>query len=264
MTRGKRNSRPVDSASRAVAAHSPLAGLDARALYEVCAERVAREISVGTLRPGQRLPSERALAEALGYTRLTARRALKLLGERGLIEPDDRRGWQVRGGPVSEPLSTLIGFTQMARQRGLIATSKILSLSEREATIDEADALRVAAGSALLDLSRLRMLDDRPTALERLRMPTSRVRWPAGFDFTSSIYEAWESQGIVPTRADAIVDVVDANVEAAELLGVTVGRGLLHMSCVTISGTGSIICLEDTRYHPDRYRFRATLERRLA
>src|SRR5712671_297989 len=130
--------------------------LDARSLYESCADVLSSEIAQGTLQPGQRLASERSLADTLGFTRLTVRRALRELAERGLLEPDERRGWQVRGGPVSESLNTLMGFSQMARQRGLIATSRILALEYREATIDEAEMLRVAAGSPMLDLSRLR------------------------------------------------------------------------------------------------------------
>ena len=189
---------------------SPLATLNATSLYETCATALNREIETGALRPGQRLPSERSLGDALGFTRLTVRRALQVLAERGLLEPDERRGWQVRSGQVSDSLSTLMGFTQMARMRGLVASSRILSLEYRDATFDESEALRVAPGAPMLDLSRLRLLDDRPTAIERLRMPTSRLRWPDGFDFTGSIYAALESQGIVPTIADAYVDVVDA------------------------------------------------------
>ena len=247
---------------QAVANDSPLAKLSSRSLYEACADLLIREIAQGTLQPGQRLPSERSLADALGFTRLTVRRALQALAKRGLLEPDERRGWQVRGGPVSEPLNILMGFTQMAQQRGLVASSRILSIGHREATIDEAESLRVAAGAPLLDLSRLRLLDDRPTAIERLRMPTSRVRWPPKFDFSSSIYAALESQGVVPTRADAFVEVVDSTAEEAALLGVKVGRGLLRMNCITTAGDGLAISLETSRYHPDRYRFRATLERR--
>ena len=123
--------------------------LDSRSLYEACADVLTREISQGVLKPGQRLASERALAEALGFTRLTARRALMELGNRGLLEPDERRGWQVRGGPVSEPLNALIGFSQMARQRGLTATSRVLSLDYCDATIDESETLRVGARGAL-------------------------------------------------------------------------------------------------------------------
>ncbi len=258
-------SRPAQTARQLPhrrSTESPLARLSTRSLYETCADALLREIAQGTLLPGQRIPSERSLAEALGFARLTVRRALQALAKNGVLEPDERRGWQVRGGPVSEPLNTLIGFTQMARQRGLTASSRILTLDKREATIDEAESLRVAAGSPLLDLSRLRMLDDRPTAIERLRMPLSRVQWPANFDFTGSIYAALESKGVIPTRAEAFVEVVDASPDDATLLGVKIGRGLLRMNCVTTAQDGLPISLETSRYHPDRYRFRATLERR--
>jgi GntR family transcriptional regulator len=243
---------------------SAAAKLDSRSLYEACAEALGRKIAAGALRPGQRLASERALAETLGFTRLTVRRALQELAARGVLEPDERRGWQVAGGPVSEPLNALMGFTQMARLRGVLASSRILSLEHREATLDESEALRIAAGAPLLELSRLRLLDDRPTAIERLRMPTSRVRWPPGFDFTGSIYAALESQGIHPTRAEAFVEVVDASSAEAELLGVAPGRGLLCINCVTVREDGLAFSLETTKYHPDRYRFRAVLERRAA
>jgi DNA-binding GntR family transcriptional regulator len=114
----------------------------------------------------------------------------------------------------------------------------------------------------MLDLSRLRQLDDRPTAIERLRMRTSRVRWPPQFDFTGSICEALESQGIHPARADAFVEVVDATAAEAELLGVTPRRGLLCINCITVRADGLAFSLENTKYHPHRYRFTAVLERR--
>jgi DNA-binding GntR family transcriptional regulator len=245
-----------------VAGKSSSQKLDSRSLYESCADVLSREIAQGTLQPGQRLASERSLADTLGFTRLTVRRALQELAERGLLAPDERRGWQVRGGPVSESLNTLVGFTQMAHQRGLVATSRILALEYREATIDEAETLRVAAGTPMLDLSRLRLLDERPTAIERLRMAVSRVRWPSKFDFRGSIYAALESQGVFPKRAEAFVEVVDATAADAELLGVIVGRGLLCINCVTARADGLAFSLETTKYHPDRYRFRAILERR--
>jgi GntR family transcriptional regulator len=190
------------------------------------------------------------------------RRALQVLARRGLLEPDEHRGWQVRNDRVSDSLSTLVGFTQMAQMRGLVASSRILSLEYRDGTFDESEALRVAPGAPLLDLARLRLLDGQPTAIERLRMPTSRVRWPEGFDFTGSIYAAMESQGIVPTVADAFVDVVDASESEAGLLGVAPGRGLMRLNCVTTGADGVVISLETSMYHPDRYRFRAVLHKR--
>jgi len=241
---------------------TPLARLNATPLYESCATALNREIESGVLRPGQRLPSERSLGDALGFTRLTVRRALQVLARRGLLEPDEHRGWQVRNDRVSDSLSTLVGFTQMAQMRGLVASSRILSLEYRDGSFDESEALRVAPGAQLLDLARLRLLDGQPTAIERLRMPTSRLRWPEGFDFTGSIYAAMESQGIVPTVADAFVDVIDASETEAGLLGVAPGRGLLRLNCVTTGADGVVISLETSMYHPDRYRFRAVLHKR--
>jgi len=246
------------------AARSPLARLSAQSLYESCADVLKHEIATGVLQPGQRLPSERALGAALGFSRLTVRRALQALAEGGKLERDARRGWQVRSEPVSEAPNTLMGFTQMARQRGLTATSRVLSLHYREATIDEAESLRVGAGAPMLELVRLRLLDDRPTAIECLRMPTSRARWPPNFDFTGSIYGALESQGVIPTRADAYVEVIAATDGDALLLGVAPGRGLLRMNCLTFGADGVPIALESSRYHPDRYRFHAILERSAA
>lgn len=242
-------------------ARTPLARLSSTTLYESCATALNRKIETGALRPGERLPSERSLGDALGFTRLTVRRALQVLAQRGLLDPDERRGWQVRG-QISDSLSTLMGFTQMARLRGLVASSQLLSLEYRDATFEESESLRVAPGASLLDLSRLRLLDERPTSIERLRMPIARVRWPPGFDFTGSIYETLESQGIVPSQADAYVDVVDASDADARLLGVEARRGLLRMNCVTLDADGMPIGLETSRYHPDRYRFRATLQKR--
>jgi GntR family transcriptional regulator len=252
MTRSKHRRR----------AGSPLAKLNTTSLYETCATALNREIETGALQPGQRLPSERSLGDALGFTRPTVRRALQVLAQRGLVEPDELRGWQVKSGQVSDSLSTLMGFTQMAQMRGLVASARILSLEYRDASIDESEALRVAPGAPLMDLSRLRLLDDRATSIERLRMPTGRLRWPDGFEFTNSIYAALESQGIVPTIADAYVDVVDATKADAKLLGVATGRGLLRMNCVTSDAEGVAISLETSMYHPDRYRFRAILEKR--
>ena len=121
---------------------------------------------------------------------------------------------------------------------------------------------RVAPGAPMLDLSRLRLLDDRPTAIEHLRTPMNRVQWPPKFNFSGSIYAALESQGIDHTRADAFFEVVDATPADAQLLGVVACRGLLCMNCITTRADGLSFGLETTMYHPDRYWFRAILELR--
>lgn len=54
--------------------------------YKVVAETIEREIMEGRLQPGDRLPSETALAEQMGVNRSTAREGLRLLEQTGLVE----------------------------------------------------------------------------------------------------------------------------------------------------------------------------------
>lgn len=59
-------------------------------LYERLYEFVLEEISQSRLRPGDRVPSEAELAERFGVSRITSKRALRMLADAGVVER--RRG----------------------------------------------------------------------------------------------------------------------------------------------------------------------------
>jgi GntR family transcriptional repressor for pyruvate dehydrogenase complex len=63
--------------------------------FEQLVERLGRAIRLGLLRPGERLPAERRLADELELSRSTVREALRVLYEAGYLEA--RRG---RGGGI--------------------------------------------------------------------------------------------------------------------------------------------------------------------
>ncbi|WP_101256696.1 GntR family transcriptional regulator [Streptomyces barkulensis] len=54
-------------------------------VYVALADHIAARIAAGELRPGVRLPAERALADEYGVAYMTVRRATAVLRERGLI-----------------------------------------------------------------------------------------------------------------------------------------------------------------------------------
>lgn len=85
--------------------------IEPRPTYLVVAERIEREIMEGRLRPGDRLPTETALAEELGVNRSTMREGLRLLEQTGLVERRSGRrlfaavpGTARLGVPVSRAL----------------------------------------------------------------------------------------------------------------------------------------------------------------
>jgi DNA-binding FadR family transcriptional regulator len=63
-----------------------LGPLKATQLYERIADRIAGEIRMGLLRPGERLPSERDLAQRLAVGRSSVREAIAALQVHGVIE----------------------------------------------------------------------------------------------------------------------------------------------------------------------------------
>ena len=66
------------------------------AAHALVVEQLRRAVHIGSYVPGDRLPSERALAEQLGVSRATVREAIRVLREEGYVE--SRRG--ARGGLV--------------------------------------------------------------------------------------------------------------------------------------------------------------------
>ncbi|MDQ3302037.1 MAG: GntR family transcriptional regulator [Actinomycetota bacterium] len=58
--------------------------------YSLVVDRLRRAIHLGTFGPGDRLPSERDLAQQLGVSRMTVREAIRVLQTQGYVE--SRRG----------------------------------------------------------------------------------------------------------------------------------------------------------------------------
>jgi DNA-binding GntR family transcriptional regulator len=65
-------------------------------LYEQLADLLAERIERGELAAGDALPSEKTLTQEYGVARGTARRAVELLRERGLVITIQARGTFVR------------------------------------------------------------------------------------------------------------------------------------------------------------------------
>jgi DNA-binding GntR family transcriptional regulator len=65
-------------------------------VYEQIADRIAAQIESGELPPGARVPSEATICQTYEVSRDTARRAMELLRERGLVETRAGKGSFVR------------------------------------------------------------------------------------------------------------------------------------------------------------------------
>src|SRR5262249_31342553 len=133
-----------------------------------------------------------------------------------------QRGWFVaaQSQVLSEPRDALQSFTETGESLGLSASAELLAAETRDATIEEAERLRIAPGSAILHLERLRKLDDRPIALHLARVPLDRAPSLADADLEAvSIYASLQAGGHIPTRSDCDVRAETPTSRDARLLG---------------------------------------------
>lgn len=139
----------------------------------------------------------------------------------------------------------------------------MISSRLRPATIDEADALRLAPGAELFELERLRSMDDVPILIDRTRIPTALAPGLDQIDFTAvSLYALLEERhSLRATRARVSVEAVAADGHQARLLDLRPGEPLLRCNQVTEDQLGRRMELCEMTYRGDRYRFRASLER---
>ena len=117
-------------------------------LYEEIAERMLSQIQDGTLRPGDRLKPERALAEEYGVSRTAIREALRSLEMMGCVESRVGEGTFIKAPSLSnivDPFSILVA--QNGQLGGdlievrLILETEISALAARRRTESQLAAL---------------------------------------------------------------------------------------------------------------------------
>jgi GntR family transcriptional regulator len=246
---------------------------DALPLYERTAAQLLDDLRATAARPGDRLPSERALAARYAVSRVTLRAALAELASRGIVRPASSRGWfvaELDQSPDPAMASAAAapqvqGFADYALVNGLTARSQALSATVRPATVSEAEQLRIAPGADLFDLHRLRFLDDVLVVLEHNRLPLAACPALAETDFnTASLYATLRAADPpqLPRVADYEVEARHPTPREIELFEIGDTMPMLVATQLTFNQADRPIELTVQVYRGDRYLFRASITNR--
>ena len=137
-------------------------------LYLQVERRIEDLLLQGRYKAGDRIPPEAELVGTLGVSRVTVRAGLARLVERGVLER--RRGsgtFLVRppkGGRLQSGLERLETYTVHAERLGLRLDSRGLRVEAVGAGADEAAALEIPEGASLVRVSRVLLVEGKPTA----------------------------------------------------------------------------------------------------
>jgi GntR family transcriptional regulator len=214
-------------------------------------------IESGQLQPGHALPSERDLARQLSLSRVTVRKAIAGLVERGVLTQRRGSGTFV-ADRIVKSISRLTSFSDDLRARGLDPRSKFLERSVGEVTPEEAMALNLSPGARVARLHRLRFAGDQPLAIERSVVPQAILRDPAAV--RSSLYETLESLGCRPRRALQRLRAIVFDAEQSQLLGLAEGTPGLFIERRAFLDDGRVVEFTTSYYRGDVYDFVAELQ----
>jgi GntR family transcriptional regulator len=235
--------------------------LDARAtspLYVQLAQKLADAIRDGRYQVDEALPSERVLAESLGLSRVTARKAIDQLVEQGLVVR--RRGSGNYIAPkLEQALSRLTSFSEELHQRGFRPSSRWLDRALKAAAPDEQLSLGLSTGARVARLERLRLADDVVMAYEVSVLPAQLL--PEPMQVEGSLYTHLAMLGRAPVRALQHLRALNAEARLADLLEVPHGRAVLFITRIGYLKSGQPVELTHSYCRSDYYDFAAEMRR---
>jgi GntR family transcriptional regulator len=202
--------------------------------------------------PGARLPSERALMDAYGVSRITVRAAIGRLVTEGHLVRVPAKGTFVSDSAVQSTLH-LASFTQEMEGQGHTPSTVVLTAESATAPADTADALGLAPGTDAIHLRRLRLADGRPVSVDDAWYHPQHASGLLEIDLTGSVYKALAAEfGHEIDRARQTVRAEGAPADVGVLLGTGTGAPVLFFDRTSYSGD---LAIEHSRswYRSDRY-----------
>lgn len=117
-------------------------------LYEQIVHQIEDSICKGTLKPGDQLPAEPELAQQFNVSRTAVREAIKVLREKGLVEPYSGKGTFVTNGTsqsIRQSLDLMIKIGQPESSARLVEVREILEPEIAALAATRADAQHLSA-----------------------------------------------------------------------------------------------------------------------
>ncbi len=223
-------------------------------IWKAIAEALRSDLAEGRYSPGDRLPTESALADRFGVNRHTVRHGISALVDEGLVRTRRGAGAFVAATPTDYPIGKRVRFHENLIAAGRRPEKRVLALEQRAATMGEAKALQIAPGDPVCSYQGLSLADGQPIAVFESLFPLTRLAGiTAALERTSSVTEALRSIGIADyLRASTRLTAVRASATQALILHLTEGDPLLRSSGVNESDRGEPLEYGRTWFAGDR------------
>jgi len=195
-------------------------------LYQQLMRRLKNDVVAGVYPAGARIPSEQALCDIYGVSRVTVRKAMLDLVQEGLLVRRQGKGTFVADARLTRDLQHITSFTQACRDMGRQASSRVVDCKRESARPEDALRLQLDPAAEVIELCRLRLCDDEPVMLEYNRFPTA-CDFIEREPLTGSLYALLRAHGLVPSRAIHDISLGHATPVVSRYLATAAGEAML-------------------------------------
>lgn len=231
-------------------------------LYLQLKRALVADIAAGQYKPHDRLMSERELGEKFKVSRMTVRQALTEMIREGILYTRAGKGTYVNESKIKQELQTLTGFSQDMAARGAVVSAQVLQARVLPATLTLAAIFGVPMNTELVLLSRLRLSDGSPLAIEEAYIRHKVCPGILECDFSrESLYNVLATRyNTILVRAEQTMEASLAAPREAELLQITSPSPVLRMERLSYNELNMLIEYVKSTYRGDRYKFHSTLQ----
>lgn len=238
-----------------------LAHDDRSPLYEQVAAAILADIRSGVLLPGVALPKEIELAAELGVSRQTVNQAMTSLAHRGFLIRRRGIGTFVAEPEIEQPLNGLYSFIRSVTAQSHRPGNRMLGAR----TTIEAPASMLLTGDPnglLLEIGRLRLIDDEPFVVEYVYFPLDIGQMVPldRLERGELLYDLLvECAGATIARAEETLNAVVTRRIESTLLEIPAGSPAFLVERRGYAN-GRMVEFRHSLIRGDRYQFRVDLE----
>lgn len=246
---------------------------DALPLYYQLINIIKRDIENGSLKPGDKMPSEQALCEKYSVSRITVRQAmLSLVGE-GLFYRKQGKGTFVTKPKLPRNINNLYNFSASMKDLHILPTSKVLEQKVIDAPVLIIRYLHLEEkDSKIIKLVRVRLANDEPIMIETSYIPYNLAPSIATEDMGhNSIYGLFMLRyRLRITNAEETYEAVLINKKQAKLLhcnplspGFFIERIAFLENEIPVEYSNSTVCADRCRLVTKLQQKQTTFERKI-
>ena len=232
--------------------------------YAQVKELIRRRIERGEWSVGDQLPVDADLCRMFEVSRTVVRQALRDLSDEGIVARRKGKGTFVAEPKIGESLvQRLTGFYQDMQERGHASVSQVLKQEVNRASAKVAGHLGLPREAPVIEVERLRFINDEPIVLVTTYLPYSLCPGLVEADLTrQSLYGILSKEcGIELARGRRTIEAWAAGDREAQLLKVPKGAPLIMLESVSYLADGTPIEYYLALHRGDRSRFEVELIR---